>query len=104
MPSDRGLANFNLTLTACENDERGLDLEFEYATDLFEPVTITQLAASFRTLLADVVADDGRPIAAVRTVAGPAIAASLTDFDEGELDAHDLHNLEMALGRLFDAE
>ncbi|HEX9984879.1 MAG TPA: non-ribosomal peptide synthase/polyketide synthase [Thermoanaerobaculia bacterium] len=69
-------AKFDLTVSATEN-ERGLDLTWNYATSIFEAQTIERLAASFAVLLDGIVA-------APETQAGrlpilpPADAASLT--------------------------
>jgi amino acid adenylation domain-containing protein len=47
---DSGLAKFDLTLEAVEQDE-GLYCQFEYSTDLFEPATIERMARHFINLL-----------------------------------------------------
>jgi amino acid adenylation domain-containing protein len=48
---DRGMAKFDLTLEVVEQDD-GLNCEFEYRTDLFEPATIARMAGHFLKLLA----------------------------------------------------
>jgi amino acid adenylation domain-containing protein len=48
---DRGMAKFDLTLEVVEHDD-GLNCEFEYRTDLFEPATIARMAGHFLNLLA----------------------------------------------------
>jgi amino acid adenylation domain-containing protein len=48
---DRGMAKFDLTLEVVEEDG-GLNCEFEYRTDLFEPATIARMAGHFHQLLA----------------------------------------------------
>ncbi len=100
LPSDRQLANFDLTLTVVEQSG-GLDVELEYLTDLFDRSTIVQLAANLEALLEDVTADPSRPVAALRLAHSVAAAdLPLGDFGEGELSAMDLDHLEMALSRL----
>jgi amino acid adenylation domain-containing protein len=47
---DRGMAKFDLTLEVVEN-QGGLDCEFEYRTDLFEPATIARMVSHFLRLL-----------------------------------------------------
>lgn len=47
---DRGMAKFDLTLEVVEN-QGGLDCEFEYRTDLFEPATIARMVGHFLRLL-----------------------------------------------------
>ena len=48
---DRGMAKFDLTLEVVEHDG-GLNCEFEYRTDLFEPATIGRMVGHFLHLLA----------------------------------------------------
>jgi amino acid adenylation domain-containing protein len=50
LPVEVTTAKFDLTLSAGEQ-QGGLTIEWEHATDLFEPATIERLAACFRTLL-----------------------------------------------------
>ena len=50
---DRGMAKFDLTLEVVEHDG-GLNCEFEYRTDLFEPATIARMVGHFLHLLAGV--------------------------------------------------
>ncbi|HKM54431.1 MAG TPA: condensation domain-containing protein, partial [Isosphaeraceae bacterium] len=50
---DRGMAKFDLTLEVVEHDG-GLNCEFEYRTDLFEPATIGRMVGHFLHLLAGV--------------------------------------------------
>ena len=47
---DQGVSSFDLTLTAAVERD-GLTLTFEYATDLFDPETVEQLAATYLMLL-----------------------------------------------------
>jgi amino acid adenylation domain-containing protein len=54
--AESGTAKFDLLLTMRENDA-GLNAVFEYNRDLFNAVTIEQMAAHFDQLLAGVVAD-----------------------------------------------
>ena len=48
---DRGMAKFDLTLEVVEQ-EGGLNCEFEYRADLFEPATIARMVGHFLHLLA----------------------------------------------------
>ncbi len=69
-------AKFDLTVSATEND-RGLDLTWNYATSLFEAKTIERLAASFAVLLEGVVAAPDTQ-AGHLPILPPADAASLS--------------------------
>ena len=54
-------AKMDLTLIATES-EAGLELAFEYASELFERATIERLAHHFTMLLRDIIASPGKPI------------------------------------------
>jgi natural product biosynthesis luciferase-like monooxygenase protein/amino acid adenylation domain-containing protein len=56
---DTETAKFDLTLGITEDDD-GLDLSLEYATDLFEAPTIERMANHFRTLIGEVISDPAR--------------------------------------------
>ena len=58
---DRGTAKFDLTLEVVEQDG-GLNCEFEYRTDLFEPATIARMVGHFRNLLAGAVDTPNVPL------------------------------------------
>ncbi|MEW6367293.1 MAG: amino acid adenylation domain-containing protein [Acidobacteriota bacterium] len=58
---DTGTAKFDLTLSMAEN-ERVIDANFEYNTDLFEHATIERMADNFRVLLSGIVADPSAAI------------------------------------------
>ncbi|MEV5652285.1 non-ribosomal peptide synthase/polyketide synthase [Nocardia sp. NPDC052254] len=62
---DSGTAKFDLQLTLEEQPDGGVAAVFEYATDLFDEVTIAACARRLGTLLDVVVADPARPIGAV---------------------------------------
>jgi amino acid adenylation domain-containing protein len=61
IPSDEGMALFDLTLTVGESDDR-LSAILEYDEDLFERRTICRIAEDYRRLLEDIVADPGMRI------------------------------------------
>jgi non-ribosomal peptide synthetase component F len=61
---DTGIAHFDLTLFVHETDE-GFTGALEYASDLFEPSTITRLAGHLLTLLHAIVEDPRAPISAL---------------------------------------
>jgi amino acid adenylation domain-containing protein len=58
---DRGMAKFDLTLEVAEQDG-GLDCEFEYRTDLFEPATIERMVGHFLRLLASALDEPDVPL------------------------------------------
>jgi len=58
---DTGTAKVDLTL-ALEESPSGLAARWEYGTDVFAPETIAQLARSYETLLAALVAQPERPV------------------------------------------
>lgn len=51
------IANFDLTLEVTEKGPEGLDLGWEYATDLFDPATIERMAEHFEVLLRGIIAN-----------------------------------------------
>ncbi len=62
LPAESGAAKFELTLSLAEGED-GLDGVLEYRRELFDPATVERLLGHFRTLLAALVADPGRPLA-----------------------------------------
>ena len=56
--ADTGTAKFDFTLSATES-ARGLDVSFEYATDLFDRATLLRLGERWRTMLTAVIATRG---------------------------------------------
>ncbi len=54
-------AKFDLTLAAAEKPE-GIQLTFEYSSELFAPETISRLLAQLNTLLEAIVADPAQPV------------------------------------------
>ena len=90
-------AKLDLVLIATET-ETGLELAFEFATELFERTTVERLAHHFVTMLRDVIRAPDRPIAQF---------ALLDDADRATLDgfnatAHPLPDVA-ASHHLFDA-
>jgi amino acid adenylation domain-containing protein len=63
-------AKFDLRLLAV-NEEDGLLLVFEYATDLFDEATVARMAANFEVLLEGAVADPERPVSRLPLVSEP---------------------------------
>ncbi|HEX2254143.1 MAG TPA: amino acid adenylation domain-containing protein [Thermoanaerobaculia bacterium] len=61
LPTPKGAAKFDLTLTAIERPG-SLRLELELARDLFLPATAARLLVQYRTLLRAAAADPGRPL------------------------------------------
>jgi tyrocidine synthetase-3 len=57
-------AKMDLTLIATESDS-GLDLTFEYATELFERSTVERLAGHFATLLRSILREPSRSLASL---------------------------------------
>ena len=59
--ADARTAKFDLALHVAEQ-EGTLRANLEYDTALFDPATVSRMAANFRTLTEDAVADPGRPL------------------------------------------
>jgi amino acid adenylation domain-containing protein len=57
LEADNGTSKFDLTLDVFDMGSDGLQAEFEYSSDLFEPATVARMAGQFRRLLAGVVSD-----------------------------------------------
>ncbi|GGS78139.1 hypothetical protein GCM10010156_41190 [Planobispora rosea] len=78
-----------LDLTLHMIEESGtVRLTFEYATDLFDAATVDRMSSHFRTLLAGLAAEPGRPIGRV-PMTGPAEDRRLASYEQGALPAHD---------------
>jgi amino acid adenylation domain-containing protein len=78
LPLDLGVAQFDLTLVAAEQNER-LALGLEYNTDLFDADTIDRFLAHYRTLLEAIVADPEQPIDALDLLPAAERARLLAD-------------------------
>jgi amino acid adenylation domain-containing protein len=61
---DNSTTHFDLNLSLTET-ARGISMEFQYATDLFDAETIRRMAGHYRQLLEGVVADPECPIARI---------------------------------------
>ncbi|WP_061288773.1 non-ribosomal peptide synthetase/MFS transporter [Herbidospora cretacea] len=72
---EAGVSRFDLSLYLYERPG-GYWAQFAYNTDLFDRATIERFAGHFSALLAQVVADPGRPISAYPLPAGEALAFS----------------------------
>ena len=57
LEADNGTSKFDLTLDVFDMGQDGLQAEFEYSSDLFEPATVARMAGQFQRLLAGVVSD-----------------------------------------------
>ncbi|MDH5254635.1 MAG: amino acid adenylation domain-containing protein, partial [Gammaproteobacteria bacterium] len=68
---DQGVSSFDLTLTAAV-EARGFALTFEYATDLFDPETIGQLADAYLSLLEGALRDTGQRLSRLPLLDAPA--------------------------------
>jgi non-ribosomal peptide synthetase component F len=82
-----GTTRFDLNMQACVLPE-GLFLDLEYATELFAPESARYLMNSYLDVLADLVAEDDRPVYRARP-GGAAVEFPDFDFDPGH-DASDL--------------
>ena len=60
--AERTTTHFDLTLYLAQDASGGLSGLFEYASDLFDPVTIERLTRHFATLLQGIVADADAPV------------------------------------------
>jgi amino acid adenylation domain-containing protein len=97
LPLDLGIAQFDLTLVAAEQNER-LALGVEYNTDLFDAETIDRFLAHYRTLLEAIVAYPEQPIDALDLLPAAERARLLADgtgvgvaaVDAGAETAHEL--------------
>jgi amino acid adenylation domain-containing protein len=84
---DHGVSSFDLTLTVGEHDG-GCELVWEYATDLFRPRTIEQVAAAFEALLDGVLAAPHTALSAL-PLGGPARAAAIPEGAGGQAPAQE---------------
>lgn len=83
---DLGASKFDLTLFASEG-EGGLDIGIEYRADRFDAGWMERTLDQYQTLLNELPADPGRPVADVPLL-GPAEAARLAAWEQGSpLDA-----------------
>ena len=62
LEAENGTSKFDLTLDVFDMGSDGLQAEFEYSSDLFEPGTVARMAGQFQRLLAGVVSDPSRTI------------------------------------------
>ncbi|GAB3136681.1 non-ribosomal peptide synthetase [Micromonospora sonneratiae] len=70
LASSTGAAKFDLSVEVFEQAD-GLQVTFEYSTDLFDPATIARMADHFVRLLGQVAADPSMPVGELRLL-GPA--------------------------------
>ncbi|TBO60309.1 amino acid adenylation domain-containing protein [Streptomyces kasugaensis] len=70
LPTHAGAAKFDLAVEVSE-DADGLELSFEYNTDLFDAATVARMAGHYVRLLEQVAAGPARPVGALRLL-GPA--------------------------------
>ena len=85
--SEETMSTFDLSLVMAES--RGTLLgAFEYNTDLFKPATIERMADHFQHLLASLVADPDRPIAAHGLLRPTELAAELAAAQGPTLTVH----------------
>ncbi|MBV9824058.1 MAG: amino acid adenylation domain-containing protein, partial [Actinobacteria bacterium] len=65
VPTGTGAARFDLSLEVAERPD-GLELDFEYDSDLFDAATVARLARHFVRLLEQLAADPDRPVGDLR--------------------------------------
>jgi tyrocidine synthetase-3 len=74
-------AKMDLTLTATES-ESGLDLTFEYATELFERATVERLAGHFATLLRSILRAPSQPLSKIEILTPAERTTLLSTFND----------------------
>ncbi|MDV7391172.1 condensation domain-containing protein, partial [Arthrospira platensis SPKY1] len=86
--ADDKIARFDLTLTMVEDGDH-LSGALEYNVDLFDAATIERMAGHFQTLLANLVAEPDRPLAAVSMLTAAEQAQLLGAWNETAVDFPD---------------
>jgi amino acid adenylation domain-containing protein len=92
-----GVAKFDLTAFLVETTE-GLDLGFEYNSDLFDASTVARMAGHFGNLLAGAVAEPDRPIASLPMLTQSELLQLL------EWNATEAPAVEQSVHGLFEAQ
>ncbi len=80
LPLDIGVAQFDMTLVAAEQNQR-LAVSLDYNADLFGAATIERFLAQFRTLLGAIVARPEQPIDALDILPGSERRQLLSDWN-----------------------
>jgi amino acid adenylation domain-containing protein len=99
LKSKSATAKFDLTLEVEEQTE-GLQVTFEYSTDLFASETVERMLAHFQNLLTDVVADPTRRVADLDLLTQTEREQQLVEWNENRAD----FPLDTCVHRLFEAQ
>jgi amino acid adenylation domain-containing protein len=83
--SERGNSKFDLMLSMIEHAD-GMTGSIEYATDLFDPATITRMCGHFRTLVEAIVANPDREVALLPMLSPAERDQLLHAFNETKTD------------------
>ena len=83
--SERGNSKFDLMLSMIEHAD-GMTGSIEYATDLFDPATITRMCGHFRTLVEAIVANPDREVALLPMLSPTERDQLLHAFNETKTD------------------
>ena len=87
LEAENGTSKFDLTLDVFDMGSDGLQAEFEYSSDLFDPETVARMAGQFQRLLAGVVSDPSRTISQLDLLS-PEEAESERQWSRGAPSAH----------------
>jgi amino acid adenylation domain-containing protein len=96
---DSGVARFDLTLWASEIGDE-IDIALEYNTDLFDAATVDRLVEHYRMLLAGIVADPAKPVAALPLLTPDEHERLLLTFNETASS----HPSDLTLHRLVERQ
>ncbi|MFP2933969.1 non-ribosomal peptide synthetase, partial [Pyxidicoccus sp. 3LG] len=80
VPTEGGVAKFDLTLALTRSQEGFYGGELEYAADLFEPATAERMVRHLCTLVGALVADVGRPVSELSLLSGEERQRLLVDW------------------------
>ena len=83
--SERGNSKFDLMLSMIEHAD-GMTGSIEYATDLFDPATITRMCGHFRALVETIVADPDQEVALLEMLSPGERHQLLHDFNDTKAD------------------
>jgi amino acid adenylation domain-containing protein len=106
IPSDNGMALFDLTLSVDESDGQ-LFATLEYDEDLFERRTICRIAEDYRRLLQDIVADPGmrigqfQPPSSTHGEVTPTARPRLSGVERAEVDSSPRTAVEKLLAEIW---
>lgn len=101
VPTDTGTAKFDLTVICREliNDNaHGLSIDWEFATSLFDPLTITRMSETFDTLINALLATDSTSIAELDIIPAAHKQFMLSTLNDTQTD----YSSELSLAARFE--